>query len=135
MKPVNFLFFMLLFVLFPGCSDEFENAELSTSDCFKNFRTVDYYRGQHGTIQSKSLKDVPNLILIGDLKKNGYYLFPCNLPAKYQLKGTEIIFDAEIKDFPTERCDTLQDGTIHCIPLEIEGTPVTLTSLKVKELF
>ncbi len=126
--------FTFLILLFSGCSDEFANAELG-SDCFKDFPTVDYYRGQHGTIQSKSLNDVPNLILIGDLKKNGYYLFPCNLPAKYQLRGTEVIFDADIKDVPTERCDTLTDGTIHCVPLAIDGTPITLTSLKVKELF
>lgn len=135
MKPVSFLFLLVLFILFSGCDDEFKNAELTTDDCFDEFPTIDYYSGQHGTIRGASLNDVPNLIVIGDLDKNGYYLFPCNLPAKYQLNGTEIIFDAEIKELPTMRCDTLQDGTVECIQLDYIGTPVTLTALKVKELF
>jgi hypothetical protein len=136
MKTNNFLYslFLILFILQLGCSDDFEKAELN-GGCFDQFPTVGYYNGQRGVIQGASLKDVPNLILIGDLDKNGYYVFPCNLPAEYQLNGSEVIFDAEIKDIPTMHCDTLQDGTIECVPLDIEGTPVTLTSLKVKELF
>ena len=128
MKSINFLFLLVLVMLFSGCDDEFVNAELTTGDCFKQFPTKGYYTGQHGIIMGASLNDVPNLIVIGDLDKNGYYLFPCNLPARYQLNGTEIIFDAEIKELPTSRCDT-------CVQLEYTGTPVTLTALKVKELF
>lgn len=121
-------------MLIPACTDEYIDAEL-TSSCFDQFPTVGYYTGQHGVIQGASIKDLPNMILIGDLKKNGYYVFPCNLPAKYQMNGTEVIFDAEIKEIPTERCDTLTDGTVVCNPLDIGGVPVKLTALKVKELF
>ena len=128
MKPLNFLSLLVLLLLFSGCDDEFQNAELTTGDCFDEFPTIDYYTGQHGTIRGASLNDVPNLIVIGDLDKNGYYLFPCNLPARYQLNGTEIIFDAEIKEMPTTRCDT-------CAQLDYIGTPVTLTALKAKESF
>lgn len=135
MKPLNFLALLTLLLFISGCDNEFIDVELTTSDCYSQFPTIDYYSGQHGTIMGASLNDIPNLILIGDLDKNGYYLFPCNLPAKYQLNGTEIIFDAEIKEMPSIRCDTLQDGTIECIQLDYIGTPVTLTALKVKELF
>ncbi len=135
MKSVNFLSLLLLFLFYSSCTDDFKNAELTTGDCFDQFPTIGYYTGQHGTIQGASLNDVPNLIVIGDLENNGYYLFPCNLPAKYQLNGTEIIFDAEIKELPSIRCDTLQDGTIDCAQLDYVGTPVTLTALKVKDLF
>ena len=128
MKPLNFLALLTLLLFISGCDNEFIDVELTTSDCYSQFPTIDYYSGQHGTIMGASLNDVPNLIVIGDLDKNGYYLFPCNLPAKYQLNGTEIIFDAEIKELPTSRCDT-------CVQLEYTGTPVTLTALKVKELF
>ena len=89
MKPNKLLLILIIvltFAVIPGCKDEFTNAELSSGSCFDQFPTVGYYTGQHGTIQGASLKDQPNLILIGDLDKNGYYVFPCNLPAKYQLK-------------------------------------------------
>ena len=137
MKPNNFLLFgifLLVIFIIPGCKDEFTNAELG-SGCFDQFPTIGYYTGQRGVVQGPSLKDTPNFILIGDLDDGGYYVFPCNLPIKYQLNGTEVIFDAEIKDVPTMRCDTLPDGTLDCVTLDIEGTPITLTALKVKELF
>lgn len=128
MKPLNFLALLILILFISGCADEFKNAELTTGDCFDQFPTVGNYAGQHGKIVGASLNDDPNLILIGDLDKNGYYLVPCNLPAEYRLNGTEIIFDADIKELPTIRCDT-------CAQLDYVGTPVTLTALKVKDLF
>ncbi len=128
---ILFCTIIILSFLFASCN-KYTDVKLSTG-CFDEFPTTDYLSGQHGKIQAATNDDQANLIIIDNPDKTDRIIFACNLPPEYQRQGLEIIFDAEIKDIPDMICDTISVDSVHCISIDILGTPVHLTALKVKD--
>ena len=122
---------IILTVLLFGC-EKWNAVELSTG-CFDEFPTSGFLYGQEGKVQAVTENDQANLVIVRKPDGVSSLFFPCNLPPEYQKQGLEIKFDAEIKNIPDQICDTITPDSIHCISIDILGTPVTFTSLEVKD--